>query len=65
MKTPGSSITGFGVNDHFCAGGRERTLIEIVGTKEEGVGGKFWIEAGVAEQIQSDDCLGDQPIPFT
>ena len=51
MKSPGSSVAGFGVDDNFCAGGREWTLVKIVGAKEEGEGRKFGIETSIPEEV--------------
>ena len=48
----------FFVHQYHGYRGRHWSGIEVVESIEEGVGGKFWVEARGAEEIQCDDILG-------
>ena len=48
---------GFFMHQYHGARGRHRSSIEVVESVEEGVGGKFWVEARGAEDIQCYDSL--------
>ena len=39
--------------------------IEVIVSKEVSVGGKFGIDSGLAEEVQSDGCLIKKSVPFT
>ena len=40
------------------------SAIEVIISKEVSVGGKFWINSGLAEEVQSDGCLIEKLVPF-
>ena len=46
---PGATESGFFMHQYHGARGRHRSSIEVVESVEEGVGGKFWVEARGAE----------------
>ena len=46
---PGATESGFFVYQYHGAWGGHRGSIEVVESVEEGVGGKFWVEARGAE----------------
>ena len=48
---------GFFLHQYHGARGCHWIGIEVVESIEEGVGGKFWVEARGAEEIQCDDSL--------
>ena len=45
------------MHQYHGARGRHWSGIEVVESIEEGVGGKFWVEARGVEEIQCDDSL--------
>ena len=47
----------FFVHQYFRFRGRHCSGVEIVESIEEGMGGKFWVEARGAEEIQCYDSL--------
>ena len=54
---PGATEGGFFVQQYYRARGRHWSGIEVLESVEEGVGGKFWVEARGAEEIQCYDSL--------
>ena len=55
---------GFFVHKYFVSRGRHCSGIEVVESIEEGVSGKFWVEARGAEEIQCDDRLRKEAVPL-
>ena len=54
---PCATEGGFFVHQYPGSWGRHWSGIEVVEYIEEGVGGKFWVEARGAEEIQFYDSL--------
>ena len=57
MGGPGATEGGFFMHQYHGDRGRHRSSIEVVESVEEGVSGKFWVEARGAKQIQCYDSL--------
>ena len=41
------------------------SAIEVIISKEVSVGGKFWINSGLAEEVQIDSGLIEKSVPLT
>ena len=52
------------MNQNFGARGSEGRGIEVKVSVYGGVGGKAWVRARGAEQIESEYCLGDETVPL-
>ena len=61
---PGGAVGGFGVNNDVGTRGRQGASIEIEVAEDVCEGGEFWIGARITEKVESEDCLGDEAIPF-
>ena len=55
MGGPCVTEGSFFVHQYFGSWGRHWSSIEVVDSIEEGVGGKFWVEARGTEDIQCYD----------
>ena len=44
--------------------GSKGRSVEVKVAVYGGVGGKTWVCVRIAEQIESEDCLGDETVPF-
>ena len=38
--------------------------VEVIVSKKVSICGKFWINSGLAEEVQSDGCLIEKSVPF-
>ena len=65
MVCPRSSLIGFVVHDDASTGRCHGASIEVIVSKKVSVGGKFCINSGLAEEVQSDGCLIEKSVPFT
>ena len=57
MVCPRSSLVRFVMHYDAIAGRCHGAAIEVIIPKEVSVGGKFWINSGLAEEVQSDGGL--------
>ena len=54
MVFPRSSLVRFFMHYDASTGRCHGAAIEVIISKEVSVGGKFWINSGLAEEVQSD-----------
>ena len=64
MVCPRSSLIRFAVHDDASNRRCHGAAIEVIVPKKVSVGGKFWINSGLAEEVQSDGCLIEKSVPF-
>ena len=64
MVCPRSSMIRFVVHDEPSTGRCHGSAIEVIVSKNISVGGKFWINSGLTEEVQSDGCLIEKSVPF-
>ena len=65
MVCPRSSLIGFVLHNDAITGRCHGAAIEVIVPKKLSVGGKFWINSGLAEEVQSDGCLIEKSVPFS
>ena len=64
MVCPRSSLIRFFLHDNASTGRCHGAAIEVIIYKEVSVGGKFWINSGLAEEVQSDGGLIKKLVPL-
>ena len=64
MVCPRSSLVRFVIQYDASAGRCHGAAIEVIISKEVSVGGKFWINSGLAEEVQSDGGLIKKSVPL-
>ena len=65
MVCPRSSLIRFVVHNDASTRRCHGAAIEVIVSKRVSVGGKFWINYGLAEEVQSDGCLIEKSVPFS
>ena len=65
MVCPRSSLIRFVMHYDASTGRCHGAAIEIITSKEVSVGGKFWINSGLAEEVQSDGGLIKNSVPLS
>jgi hypothetical protein len=63
MSRPGCVVGKFFVDEDADAGWRNGSMIEIVAAVELGIGGELGVDAGAAEEVESQQGLGQEAIP--
>ena len=64
MVCPRGSLISFFVHYDASTGRCHGAAIEVIVSKEVSVGGKFWINSGLAQEVQSDGGLIKKPVPL-
>ena len=64
MVCPRSSLIGFVVHDDASTGRCHGAAIEVIVSKELRVCRKFWVNSGLAEEVQSDGGLIEKSVPL-
>ena len=64
VMCPRSSLIRFFVHDDASTGTCHGASIEVIFSKKVNVGGKFWINSVLAEEVQSDGCLIEKSVSF-
>ena len=62
---PRGAVGWFGMNDDMCSGRCQGARIEVEIAEDVGEGGEFWVGSGVAEEVESEDCLRDKSVPLS
>ena len=64
MVCPRSSLIRFVMHYNASTGRYHGAAIEVIISKEVSLGGKFWINSGLAEEVQSDGGLIKNSVPL-
>ena len=65
MVCPRSSLIRFVVHDDASTRRCHGAVIEVIVSKEVSVGRKFWVNSGLAEEVQSDGGLIEKSVPLS
>lgn len=63
MSGPGFTYLGLFMDEDLGSDWSQWGAIEIEGTMELGLGRQLGVDAGASEQVQSDECLWEDPAP--
>ena len=64
MRCPSLTLIWFDVDKDVGTGWGDRVLVEITVTMDLHPSRQFWVHAAASQQVQCQNCLWCQPVPF-